>query len=108
MLICFHKLSEAITAFMDDLTFLNIEDRVMGMTFSEFGRRIKSNSSDGTDHGAAAPLFVFGKDVQSGILGTNPVIVTVICRMIMFRCNMISVRCMHQFYRIGSVFLQLI
>ncbi len=68
------KLSEAITAFMDDVSFLNIEDRVLGMTFSEFGRRIKSNSSDGTDHGAAAPLFVFGKDVQSGIIGSNPVI----------------------------------
>jgi uncharacterized protein (DUF1501 family) len=68
------KLSEAITAFMDDTIFLNIEHRVMGMTFSEFGRRIVSNSSDGTDHGAAAPLFVFGKDVQQGILGTNPVI----------------------------------
>lgn len=68
------KLSEAISAFMTDVTFLNIEDRVLGMTFSEFGRRIKSNASDGTDHGAAAPLFVFGKDVQSGILGSNPVI----------------------------------
>jgi uncharacterized protein (DUF1501 family) len=69
-----NKLSVAISAFMDDVSFLNIEDRVLGMTFSEFGRRIKSNSSDGTDHGAAAPLFVFGKDVQSGILGSNPVI----------------------------------
>jgi uncharacterized protein (DUF1501 family) len=68
------KLSEAVHAFMDDCTFLNIEDRVMGLTFSEFGRRIKSNSSDGTDHGAAAPMFLFGKYVQSGILGTNPVI----------------------------------
>jgi uncharacterized protein (DUF1501 family) len=68
------KLSEAITAFMDDLSFLNIEDRVMGMTFSEFGRRIMSNASDGTDHGAAAPLFVFGKYVQSGIIGSNPAI----------------------------------
>jgi hypothetical protein len=67
-------LSEAVAAFMDDLSFLNIEDRVMGMTFSEFGRRIMSNSSDGTDHGAAAPLFVFGKYVQSGIIGSNPVI----------------------------------
>jgi len=67
-------LSEAIAAFQDDLAFLNVEDRVIGMTFSEFGRRIKSNSSDGTDHGAAAPMFVFGSQVQSGILGTNPVI----------------------------------
>ncbi len=68
------KLSTAITAFMDDLAYLNIENRVLGMTFSEFGRRIKSNSSLGTDHGAAAPMFLFGKDVQSGILGGNPII----------------------------------
>ncbi|HSH65420.1 MAG TPA: DUF1501 domain-containing protein [Bacteroidia bacterium] len=54
------KVSEAITAFMEDLKFLSISNRVMGMTFSEFGRRIKSNTSIGTDHGAAAPLFLFG------------------------------------------------
>ena len=68
------KLSTAISAFMDDLSFLNVDDRVVGMTFSEFGRRIKSNSSDGTDHGAAAPMFVFGKAAQGGIIGSNPVI----------------------------------
>ncbi len=67
-------LSTAINAFQNDLQFLNIEDRVMGMTFSEFGRRIKSNDSYGTDHGAAAPMFVFGKKVQSGILGESPAI----------------------------------
>ena len=55
------RVSDAIKAFQDDLVFLGIEDRVVGMTFSEFGRRIKSNSSVGTDHGAAAPMFVFGK-----------------------------------------------
>jgi len=66
------NLSGAIKAFMDDLQFLGIQDRVMGMTFSEFGRRIKSNSSIGTDHGAAAPMFLFGSQVQSGVLGTNP------------------------------------
>jgi hypothetical protein len=42
------------------------------MTFSEFGRRIKSNGSDGTDHGSAAPLFVFGKNVIGGVLGDTP------------------------------------
>ena len=68
------QLSEAISAFMVDLTFLSIENRVVGMTFSEFGRRIASNASLGSDHGAAAPMFVFGSQVQSGILGTNPVI----------------------------------
>ena len=67
-------LSEAITAFMDDCKLLNTADRVLGMTFSEFGRRIVSNASLGTDHGAAAPLFLFGNKVKSGILGSNPTI----------------------------------
>jgi hypothetical protein len=44
------------------------------MTFSEFGRRIKSNSSTGTDHGAAAPLFLFGSMIEAGVLGDNPAI----------------------------------
>jgi hypothetical protein len=45
---------------------------VIGMTFSEFGRRVKSNASTGTDHGAAAPLFLFGKNVMGGVLGDTP------------------------------------
>lgn len=68
------RLSDAIRAFQNDLIGLGIEDRVMGMTFSEFGRRVKSNASVGTDHGAAAPLFLFGKKVNPGILGVNPTI----------------------------------
>ncbi len=68
------KISEAVDAFMDDLKLQNIEDRVVGMTFSEFGRRIKSNASGGTDHGVGAPVFVFGKPVSSGIIGTNPLL----------------------------------
>lgn len=71
-------LSSAVKAFMDDLAFLGIEDRVVGATFSEFGRRIQSNGSIGTDHGAAAPMMIFGKQVQGGILGTNPVIPTTV------------------------------
>lgn len=70
------RVSDAIKAFMDDLKGLGVEDRVVGMTFSEFGRRIKSNGNAGTDHGAAAPLFVFGKNVKSGVLGNNPSIPT--------------------------------
>ncbi|WP_460968795.1 DUF1501 domain-containing protein, partial [Spirosoma migulaei] len=66
------RVSEALGAFMDDLKGLNAADRVMGMTFSEFGRRIKSNASGGTDHGAAAPIFYFGNGVKAGIIGTNP------------------------------------
>ena len=65
-------LSSAITAFQDDLKQLGVERRVLGMTFSEFGRRIRSNDSLGTDHGTAAPLMLFGPCVKSGIVGSNP------------------------------------
>lgn len=68
------NVSDAIKAFQDDLTFLGVDDRVMGFTFSEFGRRIKSNSSVGTDHGAAAPMFIFGKNARKNVHGTNPAI----------------------------------
>ena len=68
------QMSDAIKAFMDDLKGLGASKRVMGMTFSEFGRRIKSNAGIGTDHGAAAPLFLFGDYIQGGVLGTSPVI----------------------------------
>lgn len=66
------KVSEAIFAFQDDLKLHSVDDRVMGMTFSEFGRRITSNGSLGTDHGAAAPLFLFGKGLPGKVLGSNP------------------------------------
>jgi uncharacterized protein (DUF1501 family) len=68
------RVSDAIAAFQDDLKLMNIQDKVAGMTFSEFGRRIMSNGSVGTDHGAAAPLIVFGTGVQSDIIGSNPTI----------------------------------
>jgi uncharacterized protein (DUF1501 family) len=68
------NVSNAIKAFTDDLYFLGVQDRVIGMTYSEFGRRIKSNASVGTDHGAAAPLFLFGKNVVRGVYGNNPTI----------------------------------
>ncbi|MFT7229781.1 MAG: hypothetical protein ACI9GO_000240 [Bacteroidia bacterium] len=66
--------SEAINAFQDDLEKLKIDDRVMGMTFSEFGRRIIGNASTGTDHGSAAPMFLFGSKVKGGMSGSNPII----------------------------------
>ncbi|MDI1232826.1 MAG: DUF1501 domain-containing protein [bacterium] len=68
------KVSDAIAAFQSDCEQLGIADRVAGMTYSEFGRRIKSNASLGTDHGAAAPVIVFGKNVNPGIIGANPTI----------------------------------
>ncbi|HMU14810.1 MAG: DUF1501 domain-containing protein [Bacteroidetes bacterium] len=65
-------LNNAIHAFQNDLAGLGLEDRVLGMTFSEFGRRIVSNASIGTDHGSAQPMFLFGSKVIPGMLGTNP------------------------------------
>jgi uncharacterized protein (DUF1501 family) len=66
------KIADGINAFQDDLHRLGVEDRVVGMTFSEFGRRIKSNSGSGTDHGAAAPLLVFGTQANPIVHGANP------------------------------------
>ena len=63
--------SDAVYGFMDDIKLMGLENRVCGFTFSEFGRRIVSNSSIGTDHGAAAPMFVFGAPIKSGIVGNN-------------------------------------
>jgi uncharacterized protein (DUF1501 family) len=67
-------LSGAICAFQDDLNQMGLDDRVVGMTFSEFGRRIRSNGAFGTDHGTAAPMMLFGSCVNPGIMGDNPVI----------------------------------
>jgi uncharacterized protein (DUF1501 family) len=66
------QVSDAISAFQTDLTQLGISKRVIGMTFSEFGRRIMSNGSAGTDHGAAQPVFIFGEPVKQGVLGNPP------------------------------------
>lgn len=66
------RLSEGIKAFMDDLKAQGTQDKVVGMTFSEFGRRAASNGTRGTDHGWASPLFVFGNAVKTQIIGKNP------------------------------------
>ncbi len=66
------QLSDAISSFQKDLKMLGLEQRVIGITFSEFGRQIGSNASVGTDHGTAAPLFVFGSCIQTKVLGNNP------------------------------------
>ena len=66
------KLSEAITCFWDDIVRMGKEKEVVGMTFSEFGRRIISNASYGTDHGSSQPLLFFGSSIDAGIIGDNP------------------------------------
>lgn len=66
------QLSDAIAGFQTAIDQSGNSKRVLGMTFSEFGRRIKANDSTGTDHGSAAPMFLFGSCVNPGILGNNP------------------------------------
>jgi len=66
------EVSGAITAFYKDLSGRGHKDRLMIMTFSEFGRRAKENGSKGTDHGSGAPMFLVGGKVKSGVVGAHP------------------------------------
>ncbi len=66
------QISTAVAAFDDDLNLMNKQDKVVSMIYSEFGRRIKSNSGYGSDHGTAAPVLLFGANINGGITGTNP------------------------------------
>lgn len=66
------QLGDALVEFVDALKNDGLLDRVLIMTFSEFGRRVAENASQGTDHGAAAPLFVVGSGVQPGLIGQHP------------------------------------
>ncbi|MFK8161075.1 MAG: DUF1501 domain-containing protein [Lewinella sp.] len=65
-------LGDALAAFQSDLEAQGLEKRVLSMTFSEFGRRIRSNAGFGSDHGTAAPMFLMGSCVKAGVLGENP------------------------------------
>ncbi len=66
------EMSDAMTAFYKDMSARCHGDRIMLMTFSEFGRRAKENKSDGTDHGSAAPMFLVGGRVKPGVVGAHP------------------------------------
>ncbi len=70
------ELSDAIKSFQDDINNQGLSKKVLGMTYTEFGRRIRSNGSFGTDHGTASPVFLFGECIEAGILGDNPTIST--------------------------------
>ena len=67
-----NEIGSAMSAFAADLKAQGNWNRVMLMTFSEFGRRVAENGSAGTDHGAAAPLFLAGGAVRAGFHGTAP------------------------------------
>lgn len=66
------ELSQAIGAFFKDIKEQNVADDIVGLTYSEFGRKVKENGNLGTDHGEIAPMFVFGKSVKGGMAGINP------------------------------------
>ena len=66
------ELGDSVAAFYADLRARGMADGVLLMTFSEFGRRVAENASQGTDHGAAAPLFLVGPGCRSGLLGAAP------------------------------------
>lgn len=66
------ELGASSEAFQKDLEAIGVADRVVTLVFSEFGRRVQENASGGTDHGAAAPLFLFGKNIKGGIIGKTP------------------------------------
>jgi uncharacterized protein (DUF1501 family) len=66
------QLSQSVAAFLEDLKRDRLLDRVLLMTYSEFGRTIRENGRRGTDHGAAAPMFLAGGRVKGGLVGKHP------------------------------------
>lgn len=66
------QLSTALSEFVAALERDKLLDRVLIMTFSEFGRRVQENASGGTDHGQAAPMFVVGNHLEAGLHETHP------------------------------------
>lgn len=66
------EVSDGVAAFFRDLAARGQRDRVMIMTFSEFGRRARENGSRGTDHGSAAPMLLVGGRVKPGLIGAHP------------------------------------
>jgi uncharacterized protein (DUF1501 family) len=66
------ELSGALKAFLDDLAAARLAERVLVLCFSEFGRRVAENGSQGTDHGTAGPVFLAGPKVKPGPVGETP------------------------------------
>ena len=66
------QVGDATAAFVRDVSHHGHAERVAVVAFSEFGRRVAENASEGTDHGAAAPMFVAGAGVRPGLIGGHP------------------------------------
>ncbi len=67
-----YHISSAMRAFQEDLRSRGMENKVLTLTMSEFGRRVGSNGSYGTDHGTGGPILMFGSRLNQGIYGVNP------------------------------------
>jgi uncharacterized protein (DUF1501 family) len=67
-------LNDALFAFYSDLRNQALLDQTLLVTFSEFGRRVTENGSQGTDHGAASVMLAMGGRVNGGLYGTAPVL----------------------------------
>lgn len=66
------QLASSVRAFYRELSAIGQSERVVTMAFSEFGRRVNANGSNGTDHGTAGPVMLFGPKVRSGLIGPHP------------------------------------
>ena len=67
------QIATNMKSFYEDLEDAGMQDNVLSMTFSEFGRRIEENGSQGTDHGAASPIMFFGPALDgNGFIGEHP------------------------------------
>jgi uncharacterized protein (DUF1501 family) len=67
-----HKVSQGVARFLEDLKIGRLDERVVVLVFSEFGRRMRENASGGTDHGTAAPVLLAGTPVKGGLLSRHP------------------------------------
>jgi uncharacterized protein (DUF1501 family) len=68
----FLTITNALKLFFDDLAAHNLYDKTMVMIWSEFGRRVADNASDGTDHGTANNILLLGNRVKGGVYGADP------------------------------------
>jgi uncharacterized protein (DUF1501 family) len=66
------ELGGALSAFITDMVGQGQGDRVLAVCFSEFGRRVRENASEGTDHGTAGPMILAGPKVKAGLIGDYP------------------------------------
>ena len=66
------ELSDAVATFVRDANSQGFGDRILVMAFSEFGRRVQENASEGTDHGTAGPVLLAGNQVRAGLIGSHP------------------------------------